>query len=65
MMRLFRESTSAMPETAASPTEVIITVSAMPTVMANSCSRISGMISCLSAEGVKIGRLAAADCSIL
>ncbi len=38
-------STRETPDTAASPTEEIIMVSAMPTVMARVCSRIRGMIS--------------------
>ena len=45
MMRLLNMSTRETPDTAASPTEEIIMVSAMPTVMARVCSRIRGMIS--------------------
>ena len=45
MMRLLNISTRETPETAASPTEEIIIVSAIPTVMARVCSRISGIIS--------------------
>ncbi len=44
-IRILIISTSETPETAASPTEEIIMVSAMPTVMASACSKISGMIS--------------------
>lgn len=38
------ESTSEIPETAASPQEETITVSAMPIVTASICSMISGTI---------------------
>lgn len=44
-IRILIMSTSETPDTAASPTEEIIMVSAMPTVMASACSKISGMIS--------------------
>ena len=43
--RLLIMSTRETPETAASPTAEIMTVSAIPTVMASACSKISGIIS--------------------
>lgn len=45
MIKLLNMSTSDTPETAASPAEEIIIVSAIPTVMASVCSKISGIIS--------------------
>ena len=48
--KTFTESTSEMPDTAASPTRDTIIVSAMPTVTASSCSTISGRISAHSAR---------------
>jgi len=41
-------STIDIPDTAASPTEATITVSAIPTVMANNCSIIKGTINFIS-----------------
>ena len=49
MMSTLSISTSDTPETAASPTEETIIVSARPTVMASTCSITSGKISFLSA----------------
>ena len=45
MIRLLNMSIRDTPETAASPAEEIMTVSAMPTVIASACSNKSGMIS--------------------
>ena len=45
MIRLLNISIRDTPETAASPAEEIITVSAIPTVMASACSNNNGMIS--------------------
>ena len=45
MIRLLNMSIRDTPETAASPAEDIMTVSAMPTVIASACSNKSGMIS--------------------
>ena len=45
MIRLLNISIRDTPETAASPAEEIMTVSAMPTVIASACSNKSGMIS--------------------
>ena len=43
--RILMESTNDIPETAASPAEVTITVSAIPTAIARNCSTISGTMS--------------------
>ena len=45
MIRLLNMSIRDTPETAASPAEEIMTVSAMPTVIASACSNNKGMIS--------------------
>lgn len=45
MIRLLNISIRDTPETAASPAEDIMTVSAMPTVIASACSNNKGMIS--------------------
>jgi hypothetical protein len=55
MMSTLSESTSETPETAASPTFVIIMTAARPTVIASSCSKMSGTINCRRAEEEKIG----------
>ena len=52
-----------MPDTAASPAEDTITVSAMPTVTSKSCSTISGRISRQSDRAVNIGRSGAFHCT--
>ena len=56
MIRLLIISTSDTPETCASPTPEIITVSIMPTEMSSICSMIIGTISFLSSWFVKSGR---------
>ncbi len=48
--KMLMESTREMPDTAASPTFVTITVSAMPMVTASSCSMTSGTSSRTSAR---------------
>lgn len=48
-------STRDIPETAASPAVVTMTVSAMPTVISKSCSMTRGMMSRLSSPPVKSG----------
>ena len=49
MIRTFSISTSDTPETAASPTEDTMIVSARPTVIESTCSSTSGQISFFSA----------------
>ena len=50
IMSTFIISTSETPDTAASPHEETMMVSARPTVMASTCSSTSGQMSFLSAE---------------
>ena len=54
-------STRDTPETAASPDEVTITVSAIPTVIRRNCSMTKGMIRRIRACLVNIGALAGTD----
>jgi hypothetical protein len=64
MISTLSESTSETPETADSPTPAIMTTAARPTVIARSCSSIRGIMSCLNAAVVNIGRCPAGCISI-